>query len=751
MTREEPRLLVVANRLPVTVRAHHDGVRVARASGGLATGLRSWQEGSSAAWVGWPGDVSRLSESQRAALDEKLDASRLIPVHLTAEEIDRYYEGFANQVLWPLCHYLVDRVPVDASGWAAYRDANERFAQAVVDAYRPSDLIWVHDYQLMLLPALLRQRLPDARIGYFHHIPFPSSEVFRILPWRRELLDGLLGADLIGFHTYAYQRHFLGSLLHVAGLEAEVDTVRVGERTVRAGVFAMGIDAAAFDTRARTEQNRDDVARLRADGGGRRIVLGVDRLDYTKGIPRRLLAFERLLQRRPDLRDSVRYVQVAVPSREGVDTYRAFRRHVNELVGRINGAVATLASTPVHYLHRSVSQRDLVALYGAADVMLVTPLRDGMNLVAKEFVASRPDEDGVLVLSEFAGAADELGDAISVNPYDVDAVSHAIEGALDLPRADREGRMRAMRAQVFERDVHAWVAAFIGQLQAEPATAAAHEAPAGTADEIVEAIGGRPVCLLLDYDGTLSPIAPTPELAAPDAELLALLDDVARMPHHGVHIVSGRSRDTLHEWLGTLPFDLWAEHGFWHRPVKDARASGTGRASAGRSADAAENSWTAAVVMNDDWSVKVLPILESFTASTPGSMVETKTAALAWHYRLADEEFGVRKAQELRMVLGDALSNQPLEVLEGKKVVEVRVRGVSKAAASQYARETAPEGTVFLAIGDDRTDEDLFGALPDDAVTVRVGSESSAARYRLPDVDAVRTLLRALVHATTSV
>ena len=747
MARQEARLLVVANRLPVTVRAHQDGVRVGRASGGLATGLRSWQEQSAAVWIGWPGDVSRMTASQREALERKLDASHLVPVHLTADEIERYYEGFANQVLWPLCHYLVDRVPVDAAGWTAYREANERFADVVVEAYRPGDLIWVHDYQLMLLPALLRQRLPDARIGYFHHIPFPSSEVFRILPWRRELLDGLLGADLIGFHTYAYLRHFLGSLLHVAGIEAEVDTVRVGARDVRAGVFAMGIDAAAFDSRARTDENRDDVVRLRADGGGRRIVLGVDRLDYTKGIPRRLLAFERLLQRRPDLRDAVRYVQVAVPSREGVDTYRAFRRHVNEMVGRINGAVATLASTPVHYLHRSVSHRDLVALYGAADVMLVTPLRDGMNLVAKEFVASRPDEDGVLVLSEFAGTAAELGDAVVVNPYDVDAVSRAIEDALDLPREQRQVRMRAMRRQVFTHDVHAWAAAFVGQLQARSESASAAVAPSRTAGEVVDAVRGKPLCLLLDYDGTLSPIAPTPELAAPDGELRGLLDEVARMPHEGVHIVSGRSRDTLQEWFGTLPFDLWAEHGFWHRRHGVGMAPGARRLPPGRADDGARGSWSAAATLPEDWWMKVLPILESFTTSTPGSRIETKTAALAWHYRLADAEFGARQAQELRMVLGDALSNQPLEVLEGKKVVEVRVRGVSKAAAALYARATGPPGTVFLAIGDDRTDEDLFSALPGDAVTVRVGKGPTGARFRLADVGTVRALLRELAHA----
>ncbi|MBA3639400.1 MAG: trehalose-6-phosphate synthase, partial [Acidobacteria bacterium] len=421
------RLLIVSNRLPVTASIGEDGaVTLKDASGGLATGLGPWHERAGGVWFGWPGDVTQLSEARRAELEALLHARSIRPVLLSTDHINQYYHGFSNRVLWPLFHYLIDRVPVDAAGWGAYRQVNARFADAVVEEYRPGDLIWVHDYQLMLVPQMIRARVPGARIGFFLHIPFPSSEVFRTLPWRREVLAGLLGADLVGFHTFAYLRHFLASLLHVDGVETDIDRVRVDGRDVHLGAFPMGIDAGGIVAQANDQSVIDAAETIRREANGRRILLGIDRLDYTKGIPRRLTAIERLLTRHPALRDELRYIQVAVPSRGEVDSYQRFRRQVEELVSRINGNYGTLRSTPIHYMHQSVEQQDLVALYRAADVMLVTPLRDGMNLVAKEFVASRTDDDGVLVLSEFAGAAAEFGAALLVNPYDVDAVADAV-------------------------------------------------------------------------------------------------------------------------------------------------------------------------------------------------------------------------------------------------------------------------------------------------------------------------------------
>jgi trehalose 6-phosphate synthase/phosphatase len=724
------RVLIVSNRLPVAARVDDGVVWLEPASGGLATGLRRWHSASNGRWIGWPGDLDGLNAEQRAELDRQLEHRGIVPVHLTHDCVERFYQGFANRVLWPLFHYLIDRVPVDAAGWTAYCEANEVFAEIVAREYRDGDTIWVHDYQLMLLPAILRARLPHARIGCFLHIPFPSSEVFRVLPWRRDVLRGLLGADLIGFHTFAYMRHFLAALLHVEGVEADIDRVRLDGHESRLGVFPMGIDAAGFAELAQDDEVRAEAEALRRDAGGRQIVLGVDRLDYTKGIPRRLAAVERLLEREPALADRMRFIQVAVPSRGEVDSYQRFKRHVEENVGRINGACGTVRSSPVHYMHQSVSARELVALFCAADVMLVTPLRDGMNLVAKEFVASRVDDDGVLVLSEFAGAAAELDGAVVVNPYDVDAVAASLGRALSMPADERRGRMKGLRRCVIDHDVHRWAESYLAAL-ADARPAEAH--PTGDVridDTLIGALilarRAPHVRLLLDYDGTLVPLARSPELAVPDEELLTLLAALAASPGVQIDIVSGRPRDVLEQWFGGLPVGLWAEHGFWSRTVP-------------------EEPWQPAAIIPHDWPRRIYPILEQFTRSTAGSEIEIKSASLAWHYRRAHREFGARQAHELRMLLGDALSNQPWEVLEGKKVIEIRLRGVSKAAVVHRVLADAAHSAAIIAIGDDRTDEDLFRALPHHSLTVAVGTRPSHARFGVDDHRAVRSLLGSLV------
>jgi trehalose 6-phosphate synthase/phosphatase len=724
-TMQSNRLLLVANRLPVTASALGDGVQLVPSSGGLVSGLQPWHQRSDGLWFGWPGD---MQEVHRAPIDAQLRAQDMVPIHLSAEQIEGYYHAFANGVLWPLFHYSVDRMPINPRGWSEYQEVNEAFAAEVAAEYRGGDTIWVHDYHLMLVPALLRRRLPDARIGFFLHIPFPASEVFRVLPWRREILQGLLGADLIGFHTFGYMRHFLTSLLHVEGVEPDVDRVRIGAREVKVGVFPMGVDAAGFAAKAEDPQVLARVESIRSEAGGRRIVLGVDRLDYTKGIPRRLEAMAQLLERDPTLRDEVRYIQVAVPSRGDVISYQRFRRDVEETVGRLNGAYGTLRSLPIHYVHQSVPLDELVALYCAADVLLVTPLRDGMNLVAKEFAASRIDEDGVLILSEFAGAAAELQGAVTVNPYDVCAFADTIHHALTMPRDERRARMRALRRRVCANDVFAWADRFVNALHLArtPERRLSCRMPdAPVAAVLGEARRTKPLRLLLDYDGTLVPFARSPELAAPDDELLLLLEQLAVTEGIQVDIVSGRPREPLGRWFGHLPISLWAEHGFWRRRHPD-------------------RIWDAAVPLPSRWMAPVRSILEQFAASTPGAHVEVKAASLAWHYRAVPRDFGNRQAHELRLLLGDVLSNQPVEVLEGKKVIEVRMRGVSKGMVAQRIQAEGSNGSLLVAIGDDRTDEDLFRALPPDAISIAVGRGSAAARFYVDGHRSVRRLLGAL-------
>ncbi|HKH83382.1 MAG TPA: bifunctional alpha,alpha-trehalose-phosphate synthase (UDP-forming)/trehalose-phosphatase, partial [Gemmatimonadales bacterium] len=700
-----PRLLIVANRLPVTIKATDGGVEVQKSSGGLATGLLRPHEQSGGLWIGWSGAPHELTQDQQLQLEQQLTDMRLVSVPLTADQVTRYYEGFSNGVLWPLFHYLLDQVPLHVRDWDAYVEVNERFADIVAQHYQPDDLIWVHDYQLLLLPELLRKRLPQARIGFFLHIPFPSEELFRTLPERDSLLRGLLGADLVGFHTPSYLRHFAASLTQL-GLSVEIDKVQLAEREVRLGVFPMGIDAAFFTALAADPAVQAEAKALRGDESVR-LLVGVDRLDYTKGIPRRLLSYEKMLQTHPELREKVRLVQVAVPSRTGVEAYQEFRALVEGLVGRINGDFGTPRWVPVHYIYRSLTDQELVALYRAADVMLITPLRDGMNLVAKEFVASRTDGDGVLVLSEFAGASWELPEAVQVNPYDVDGMAESAYRALMMDQQERRTRLAPLRVRVETYDVHRWAATFLEQLEtitrrspsSSPAPGGAAAARKALRSRLQEA---EDLLLLLDYDGTLVPYTPTPELARPDATLLELLEELTRRPNTELHVVSGRGREALERWLGQLPIALHAEHGFWSRsPGSD--------------------SWVPAAEITGEWREAALSILRDITARTPGSLIEVKSVALAWHYRMADQDAGARRANELRLHLTQMLSNQPVEILAGHKVLEIRPYGVNKGRIVPALTSERLASTTVLAIGDDRTDEDLFAAVPADGITIRVG------------------------------
>ena len=459
-----PRLLIVSNRLPVTVRVADGRASVRRSVGGLATGLQGPHERSGGLWIGWPGTIEGLGAAARADVDRELAGLRTVPLSLDAREVSTFYEHISNGVLWPICHDRVDQLPLSVDGWDVYESANARYADAVAAHYRPGDTVWVHDYHLLRVPALLRERIPDAKIGFFLHIPFPNPEIFFTLPTRRWLVEGMLGADLIGFHTRRYHGHFRAVLRRLFSVEADPHgVVAWKDRRVRLGVFPMSVDSADFAARAGAPEVAVKVTEYAKPN--ERLLVGIDRLDYTKGIPRRLLAIEQLLTARPEWRERVRLIQVAVPSRDNVGAYRRFRREVESTVGRINGEFATPNWTPIQYIHRSVSSTTLLALYRAADVMLVTPVRDGMNLVAKEFPASRIDDDGVLLLSEFAGAADELTDALIVNPYDIVETAETIHRALTMDIEERTLRMRALRKTVLENDVHRWAARFLGALE----------------------------------------------------------------------------------------------------------------------------------------------------------------------------------------------------------------------------------------------------------------------------------------------
>jgi alpha,alpha-trehalose-phosphate synthase [UDP-forming] len=464
-----PRLLVVSNRGPVELRRGPLGFRAVRTVGGLATALDDVMREHQGVWIAWSG---RPEQIDLPAADLGYG---LRHVRLKEREVSQYYVGLANQVLWPLCHSFPTRCRFQRSFWVAYRQANEKFAAQLIDEAHAGDVIWIQDFHLALVPALARGVLARHPIGLFWHVPWPPVAVFSIMPWREEVLTGMLGADLIGFQTEDYCHNFLDSVETLLGLTVSRDTmtIRHGERRVQVAALPIGIDSRAFARLAAEPETQEKVRRLRQQITAERIILGVDRLDYTKGILERLLGFERLLDRHPEYRRTLCLVQVAVPSRTRVEDYRELKRSVEEAVGRIAGRFTFEGWVPIRYLYTSLSREQLVPYYAAADVSLVTPLRDGMNLVAKEYVACRTSGDGVLVLSEFAGAAHDLREAVVVNPYDPEAIAAALHRALQMPDADSRRRMRALQAQVCHRDIRWWADTFLARLRATPAGATA--------------------------------------------------------------------------------------------------------------------------------------------------------------------------------------------------------------------------------------------------------------------------------------
>jgi trehalose 6-phosphate synthase len=470
-TLSDAEFVVVANRLPVDLEKLPDGSqRWKRSPGGLVTALEPMLRSREGAWVGWPG----LADADVEPLVE--DGLQLHPVRLSAQEVEEYYEGFSNGTLWPLYHDVVAPPMFHRHWWQAYVRVNERFAEVVAGVAARNATVWIQDYQLQLLPAALRRLRPDLRIGFFLHIPFPPTELFMQLPWRRRIIEGLLGADLVGFHTPGGTRNFrwLATRLTDATPGQGRTEVTYDGRTVKLGAFPISIDSEALDKLSRTPEVLERAKQIRSDlGDPAKVVLGVDRLDYTKGIDVRLRAFEELLSEgRVDPEDVV-MIQLATPSRERVEHYQKMRNDIEQSVGRINGEYARVGHPAVHYLHQSLPREELAAFFVAADVMLVTPLRDGMNLVAKEYVACRHDNGGALVLSEFAGAAYELKEAILVNPHDTDGVKNALHVALTMPREDAAKRMRALRRQVLTHDVDRWARSFLDTLGLPPADGSA--------------------------------------------------------------------------------------------------------------------------------------------------------------------------------------------------------------------------------------------------------------------------------------
>ncbi len=727
------RLILVSNRLPVKVVRKNGRPVVEPSTGGLATGLVAVHRRGSSIWIGWPGiPLEEISWSDRRRIEEVLASKNLYPVFLTRQDIEDYYYGFCNKIIWPLFHYFSEKVRYEPGYWDAYVRVNKAFAEAVLQIYKPGDVIWIHDYHLMLLPELLRRELgDDVPIGYFLHIPFPSSEVFRLLPWRREILQGILGADLVGFHTYDYVRHFLSSVRRLLGFDHVLGRIYVSGRVVKVDAFPMGINYEELIKLLNTPEVEERYRALRETFKGLRVIFSIDRLDYTKGIVQRLKAYELFLEQYPEYRGKVVFVLVVSPSRMGVEEYVELKKQIDELVGKINGKYATPGWSPVLYMYRYIPVEELLALYRVAEVALITPLRDGMNLVSKEFVASKVDGDGVLILSEGAGASLELVEALVVNPNNREEVARAIKMALEMPRDERAKRMWFMQLRVKRYDVFRWADDFLESLNEVKEEQSRLKAKVLTVDVeerlVSDYVRSRSRLILLDYDGTLTPLVERPDLARPDGEVVEILRRLAETPGNEVVIVSGRDRRTLDEWFGDLDINLVAEHGAW---IKERGGS-----------------WRVAVPLKSDWKREIRRILELYVDRTPGSFIEEKEFSIAWHYRRAGVELGETRAKELKEFLTNLVATYNLEVIEGNRVIEIRSAGISKGrAVLNWLKKR--KWDFILAIGDDRTDEEMFATLPEYAYTIRVGIVPSRAKYNVPSPYDVRRLLKALVKAS---
>jgi trehalose 6-phosphate synthase/phosphatase len=676
-------------------------------------------------WIGWTGDTTGSIEDEKrtAIIDGWAKQHRYFAVDLDPVIAHGFYEGIANQVLWPLFHHFPSLLRCDPADWNAYETVNKIFCAEILKHLRPHDLVWIHDYHFLLLPQMLREAVPGASIGFFLHIPFPSSSVFRILPKREQLLRGMLGADYLGFHTHSYLQNFRTSVLRLLGLSSQMDRIENGTRSVRLDALPIGIAADEFNVLLRrNETTRTQFVELKRRFGYRKIILAVDRLDYTKGIPERLRAYRRFLQDSPEWRDKVVLIQIAAPSRERVARYSKLRREVDQLIGEINGDWSTPNWSPITYVRRSLPQAELAALYAAADVALVTPLRDGLNLVAKEYVACKSTGDGVLVLSEFAGAAAEMGEALLVNPYDEEGMSRTIERALTLGDQERRDRMMALYRRVHKNNVFSWGKRFLDNLTA--AVDSRSERAAGEpyplpVDELVQSFAeAKSRLIMLDYDGTLAPYTVIPGQAAPSTELFELLKRLVQPDQSLIALVSGRSRVDLERWFGRVE-NIWlaAEHGaIWRSHLS--------------------SDWEQAHhTTSQEWKTRVHPILDHFVDRTPGSFIEEKEFSLVWHYRMADPEFGDWLANELVANLNNMLADSPVRAVKGQKTVEVKLFWADKGKVFSRLLSHLPEPEFILAAGDDITDEDLFAQVPPEAWTIHVGRTPSRAKYYVAGPD----------------
>ena len=731
------KIIIVSNRLPLQVSIKDEQLEVTPSVGGLATGMRSVHESSNSQWVGWSGLTDeQIPVGLENEVDKAVRKENCVPVSLTEEDIDLYYSGFSNKTIWPLFHYFTQFTEFSQQHWESYKTVNQKFADVIIDMIEDGDKVWVHDYQLLLLPKMIKDKCPDVSIGFFLHIPFPSFEVFRILPWRNELLEGMLGADLIGFHTFDYERHFLSSVRRILGFDASFNEINANGRLIKAESFPMGIDYDRFYDAALNQQRKSikdrskiqqELSKYQLTSPEVKLVLSIDRLDYTKGIAHRLRAFEHFLKKYPEFVEKVTLIMLAVPSRANVEHYQIMKSEVDELVGRVNGEYSTINWTPIWYFYRSLPFENLIDLYSSSDIAMLTPIRDGMNLVAKEYVASKIDQKGVLILSEMAGASKEMSEALVINPNNNEEIADALKTALLMSVDEQVKRNKVLQKRLKRYDVARWASDFMNSLNKSEELKnkyLAKKLSSSIESKILDKYNSaKKRIIFLDYDGTLVGFKDRPEDAKPDEELYEILDKLAGDPKNELVLISGRDRDFFNKWFGDKGYTLIVEHGVWIRkPDAD---------------------WKLIEQMDTSWMDTIRNVMQFYIDRTPGSFLEEKNYSLVWHYRKADPELGAQRGYELKDELSSLIANHNLDILEGSKVIEVKNSGVNKGRAA-LTRLNNKDFEFIFGMGDDWTDEFLFKSLPEDAVTVKVGIMNTQARYYIDSFKESRKLLKKL-------
>lgn len=731
------KLIIVSNRLPLQISIENEELNVSPSVGGLATGMKSVHEAYHSQWVGWSGlTEEQIPKGLEKKVEEAVKKEGCVAVPLTEEEMELYYFGFSNKTIWPLFHYFTQFTEFSQENWDAFKAVNQKFADVIIGMVKKGDKVWVHDYQLLLLPKMIKEKCPDVSIGFFLHIPFPSFEVFRILPWRTELLEGMLGSDLIGFHTFDYERHFLSSVRRILGFDGSFNELNVNGRIIKAESFPMGIDYdrffdAAMDQQRKSIKDRSkiqqELSKYQLMSPEVKLILSIDRLDYTKGIAHRLRAFEHFLKKYPQFLEKVTLVMLAVPSRASVEHYQMMKSEIDELVGRLNGEYSTINWTPIWYFYRSLPFENLIDLYTSCEIALLTPIRDGMNLVAKEYVATRIDQKGVLILSEMAGAAKEMSEALVINPNNNDEIADAIKTAILMPEDEQISRNTVLQDRLKRYNVARWASDFMNSLNKTEELKNKYLAKKLTSkieEKILEKYKSADKRIIfLDYDGTLVGFKNKPEDAKPDEALYKILDKLAGDKKNELVLISGRDREFFNKWFGDKNFSLIVEHGVWLRKPNEE--------------------WKLIEQMETSWMETIRSVMQFYIDRTPGTFLEEKNYSLVWHYRKADPELGKQRANELKDELGSLIANHNLDILEGSKVIEVKNSGINKGRAALTRLKNKEFGFIF-GIGDDWTDEFLFKSLPKEAITVKVGIMNTQARYYIESVDESRDLLRKL-------